>query len=121
VQRLCNNYFVDELFIATFSSLVNLLREMSLIVLITYQDNLLQFEFDENANVGELKRKLEERTGLARNRQHIIWNTGADEDITDDVCWSLYSCCLLNSFSPFRFHWALWALKYVSSSYSSFE
>jgi hypothetical protein len=58
---------------------------MSLIVIISYQDNLLQFEFDENANVGDLKRKIEERTGVKPNRQHIIWNTGADEDITDDV------------------------------------
>lgn len=58
---------------------------MSLIVLISYQDNLLQFEFDDNANVGDLKRKLEERTGLAPNRQSIMWNTGSDEDITDDI------------------------------------
>lgn len=62
---------------------------MSLIVIVSYQDNLIQLEFDENANVGDLKRQLENRTGLKPNRQKIIWHTAADDDITDDV-WSLF-------------------------------
>jgi hypothetical protein len=55
------------------------------IVLINYQDNLLQFEFDDSANVGDLKRKIQERTGLRPNQQQIIWNGSNDDYVTDEV------------------------------------
>lgn len=60
---------------------------MDLIVIVSYLDNLLQFEFDENANVGDLKRKIKERTGLDPAAQQLVWgNAGiSDTDITSDI------------------------------------
>jgi len=56
---------------------------MSVLILINYQDNLLQFEFDENANVGDLKNRIQDRTNLIPSKQQLVLSS--DFDITDDI------------------------------------
>jgi len=62
------------------------MEENNIVLLVSYQDNLLQFDFDENANVGDLKNKIKERTGVEPSRQQLVWGTGiSDEEITSDI------------------------------------
>jgi hypothetical protein len=63
------------------------MEENNFVLLVTYQDNLIQLEFDENANVGHLKEKIAERTGVAPADQQLVWgNAGiSDSEITSDI------------------------------------
>jgi len=62
------------------------MEDTNIVLLVSYQDNLLQFEFDENANVGNLKEKIKERTGVEPIRQQLVWGTGiSDAEITPDI------------------------------------
>jgi hypothetical protein len=63
------------------------MEENNIILLVSYQDNLIQLEFDENANVGQLKTKIQERTGVEPDRQQLVWgNAGiSDSEITSDI------------------------------------
>lgn len=80
--------------------------ENNLIVIVSYLDNLLQFEFDENANVGDLKKKIKERTGLEPAQQVLVWGNAAisDADITSDVCICHNFLSLTDFLDPFGGH-----------------
>jgi hypothetical protein len=62
------------------------MEENNFVLLVSYQDNLIQLEFDENANVGELKKKIQARTGVEPARQQLVWGTGiSDSEVTSDI------------------------------------
>jgi hypothetical protein len=63
------------------------MEENNIVLLVSYQDNLIQLDFDENANVGDLKKKIQDRTGVAPERQQLVWgNAGiSDSEITADI------------------------------------
>jgi len=62
------------------------MEENNFVLLVSYQDNLIQLEFDENANVGDLKKQIQTRTGVEPARQQLVWGTGiSDSEVTSDI------------------------------------